>query len=382
MIEYYRKASLITRPDLLREVSTSPRLGRPVSKRMDIVQYLRERIVTGELRAGDRIPNRVEIGARFDASPLTVQSALDDLIKWGFVVARGRHGTFVESHPPHLFRYGLAMPTRSSTEPWSRFWQALERAAAQISANHETDGTWVEVSHDVDARRNVEAIRMDAESAEQRLAGIVFAVHPGLIADSSTVHDTKIPRVAILPESTFKGMRLVYPDWLALIDQGLDMFVRAGRRRVAFLTTWSPSLAHDLFEHIETSAQQRSLPLDRHLIHHVPFSDPQWARSIIHTLALLPPEKRPDGLFILDDHLVEAASAALRETKLAPSPQFSVLGHCNIPLLPQSEVPITFIGFDIPLMLRECLVIIDRLRLSQKVPTKTVLCPPILVSPS
>src|SRR5690349_14502707 len=80
---------------------------RPAVKRREIVGALRRDLIDGRYAPGSRLPTRAALIDRFDASAMTVQHAVDRLKRDGFVVARGRLGTFVADFPPHLHRYGL-----------------------------------------------------------------------------------------------------------------------------------------------------------------------------------------------------------------------------------------------------------------------------------
>src|SRR5262245_24538533 len=84
---------------------------RPAVKRSESVGALRQDLIKGRYAPGTRLPTRADLIDRFDASAMTVQTAVDRLKKDGFVIARGRQGTFVADHPPHLHRYGLVFAT-------------------------------------------------------------------------------------------------------------------------------------------------------------------------------------------------------------------------------------------------------------------------------
>src|SRR6476659_3229218 len=82
--------------------------SRSNSKHRVILRELRERIIRGVYGPGGRIPTRRELMDEFAAGPVTVQRALDHLLRGGVVVSRGAHGTVVSSAPPHLCRFAIA----------------------------------------------------------------------------------------------------------------------------------------------------------------------------------------------------------------------------------------------------------------------------------
>src|SRR5215471_1824603 len=86
-----------------------------------IAGTLRSNITSGEWRPGQQLPTRPELLSTFDAGMATVQRALDRLMTDGFIETTNR-GTFVSSHPPHLYRYAIVFPARDDgTHHWTNF---------------------------------------------------------------------------------------------------------------------------------------------------------------------------------------------------------------------------------------------------------------------
>src|SRR4051812_43871480 len=99
----------------------------------EILDDLRGQILAGTLAAGQRLPTRSELIARYEASSVTVQRVLDSLIADGFVAPRGRSGTFVVDHPPHRDHFGLVIPGAAGERArWPHFWRALADEGARL----------------------------------------------------------------------------------------------------------------------------------------------------------------------------------------------------------------------------------------------------------
>src|SRR3954467_10456301 len=81
--------------------------ARSNSKHRVILRDVRQRIVDGTFPPGGRIPTRRELMNEFDAGPVTAHRALAQLLRGGFLIARGALGTFVAPTPPHLCRYAM-----------------------------------------------------------------------------------------------------------------------------------------------------------------------------------------------------------------------------------------------------------------------------------
>lgn len=64
---------------------------------VDIRRAIEDRIISGELQPGDRIPSEIELVAEHGVSRMTVNKALSSLADAGLVVRRRRSGSFVAS---------------------------------------------------------------------------------------------------------------------------------------------------------------------------------------------------------------------------------------------------------------------------------------------
>lgn len=97
----------------------------PASRRQQVLDLLRDEIITGDLRPGQQLKQDV-LCAEFAASPAPVREALRQLESEGLVVHRPNHGAFVaEITPEDLL--GLLLPVRLAIES-----HAVLQAAAQL----------------------------------------------------------------------------------------------------------------------------------------------------------------------------------------------------------------------------------------------------------
>lgn len=71
-----------------------------------IAAYVSGQIVSGEWKAGDRIPSENELTQSFGVSRMTVHHALRDLATRGFLVRRSGSGTFVAEAQAYVAEYG------------------------------------------------------------------------------------------------------------------------------------------------------------------------------------------------------------------------------------------------------------------------------------
>ena len=160
-----------------------------------ILAALRGEILAGALAPGQRLPTRSNLIARFGASSVTVQHVLDTLIADGFVEPRGRSGTFVADHPPHLHHYGLVIAgTLAERARWPHFWNALEGEAQRLFG--EGPGSMT-VYYGIASRDELHYPRLLHDVQARRLAGLVFATNPHWLHNTPVLDVPGIPRVTI-----------------------------------------------------------------------------------------------------------------------------------------------------------------------------------------
>jgi hypothetical protein len=178
--------------DAVAPVSNDGRHKQPA-----ILQALREQIVHGRWRPGQRLPSRGEFEIETGVSRVTVQKIFDRLVREGFIEVYGRRETRVAAHPPHLSRYTIAFPTHPSEQgEWSRYWSALADAARSVVR---PDGApAIDVYHNIDGHTDVREYRELYASARNHLmAGMIFVGVTDRLRQTPLLLETPIPKVLI-----------------------------------------------------------------------------------------------------------------------------------------------------------------------------------------
>lgn len=345
----------------MKHISHLPRQG-------EIIGDLRQQIIDGIFAPGSRLPTRAELVRRFDASSVTVQRALDRLGDDGFVEARGRQGTFVSGHPPHLNRYGLVIANRRGT--WPFFWSVLEQAAHGLfGAGPRAFAVFAGVAE----RDGDGYLRLLADVEARRLAGLVFASNPYWLEHSPILTTAGIPRVMIGdPGGMVASVVETYgADFLAL---ALDHLVARGRRRVALIAV--PGTPGRELEQFASGAAARGMRTCLEWQQAMVIDHPQWAGNLARLLMVPPADgRRPDALLITDDNLVEPAMRGLLAAGVRIPDDLEVVAHANFPRPSPSPVAITRLGYDARAILRQCVADLDRQRLAGSAATHSLVRP-------
>lgn len=313
-----------------------------------IARDFRRSIVRGALGPGSRLPTREEVRRTSGASPLTVQRAFDRLLKDGFIVTRGRDGTFVADRPPHLHQYALVYAgiSRNVSTYLDLIAKCIQRAAGPENA--------VRIYDDVIPKSTCKAYRaLRSEVSRQRLAGIIFAYEPHALADTPLLRrEFSIPRVAIMPNSSFDLFPTIYPDHRTLIDLGLDALKARGRRKVAVISTIAQY--PDLNAHLTQALTERGMYTPERWV--VPVA-PLALNTVAAAVRLLfhaGQHERPDGLLLIDNHHVEPALSALLAERVCIPADVEVVAHENFPIDTVPSLPVARVGFDISQLATRC----------------------------
>ena len=103
-----------------------------MQRRTTIAEELRQRIHSGRYPPGSKIPTRRELADELGVSSVTLQRAFDRLTELGFLVSRGKQGTFIADHPPDLANVALVFGEDPGHGGWNRFWSNMLREAQAL----------------------------------------------------------------------------------------------------------------------------------------------------------------------------------------------------------------------------------------------------------
>ncbi len=356
-------------------------VGKQPNKQDQIASRLKDRILSGTLQPGDRLPTRQELVQEFRVSVVTLQQAMDSLRNDGFIVTRGRLGSFVADSLPHLCRYALVFPgfalDRNEPHPLgihlapsTRFTDAMAQVAAKFRGEA---GQELVCYMGVDRELNTPGYqRLVSDIQARRLAGVIF-LHPNSAYTPDLLSGSGIPSIAYGADQALPGSPVFHIDLAAFIEQALDFMVAQGRRRIALLSI--AALGEDLETHFHREAAARGLTTGAHAICGLDPYYPRWARNAVTLLLNQEPSRRPDGLIISDDHLVSAGTQGVVESQVAMPQDLTVVAHCNFVADAPSAVFVTQLGFDVAGILSICIQLLDAQRRGEVIPAVTRIAP-------
>lgn len=335
-----------------------------VAKQSLISENLRREIIDGKLAPGSRLPTQVQLVERFHVSGVTIQRALDRLIREGFIHTRGRNGTFVTAHPPHLCSYGVVFRDEPKVGR-SRYHELLEAQALRLQRSSERTVTifnGISGLEDTDgSRRLLSLVR------SHQFAGLLL-IDGDTFVGTPLLDEAGIFRAAIMSRKVDSlGCPIVFPDMTGMIDLALDTLVAKGRRRVAVLIP--VPVYGEVGDYLKHAMIARGInPHDR-WFQIVPHEIPEAVRnSVLMMMAAV--QDRPDGLFIVDDNLTEGASSGLVAAGVNVPNDIEVVAHCNFPWS-APVLPMWRVGFDTRQIMETGVNVIDIQRQGKRPPSVT-----------
>ena len=327
-------------------------MARPVVKIDAVAQQLRQRIVAGDWRPGQRLPPRRALETRYAVSPFTVQRAMDRLRAEGFVESRGRGGTFVAQTPPHLSRYALIFGPGDEA-PHSRFRQALVQAAEAVNGRLH-DRRLVVHTGVAPGHRTQAYDQLIDQVCTHCFAGLLLALPPKFLRGSPLVEAPGLPRVTISRATPTYGIPRLHPDPAAWVRRAAHRCLQHRRTRVAILGP---------------IAQDAEAVLDQDPLAHAMHTPTGWrldlpprgeraARRVVQLL-LANQNDRPDALLVTDDHLLQPTLDAIHDAGLREGRDILVVGHANFPALTDVGGGVQRLGFDAAQLLHAAIDMIN-----------------------
>lgn len=347
-------------------MNKAPLKKKKISKKQArVIEAIRKKILSGEYAPGTQIPIQTELVQKFKLSSVTVQRAVHELKRQGFLTAKRRLGTFIAEQPPHLKNYALvfpADPVRSVV--WGNFWESLRLEAEKMNRRGVKRIEFFfgaeEFKHSRDYLRLVELVQ------NHQLAGLIFAAPPHNLMDTPLMTVPQMPRVAIAASSNNFTIPVVsHADQNGLFTAATRLSERGAKRIALFCT--APTQVEEWLRRQSELAGLSMRTRDQWCFT-IPATVPATAKACTRLLMDLPADDRPDGMIVMDDHLTEAVEQGLIDAGHDAATQVGVVSLCNFPDRFAHRLPIDRLGCNALDFLNLCIESIDAQRQGDKVP--------------
>lgn len=325
---------------------------------------LRQRIVTGEFPPGRRLPTFQEIESQFRVSRCVAQTAVSQLKEDGFLRPKTGRGLYVSDHPPHLRRYGLVFPMGFDNPEKSRFDEAMVRQMNLFERQSVIREFEAYAGATVRGEKEWVIERLKEECRRDRLAGLILVGDADELSGYPPFDSKMLPKVFVFHSEKDPWRPFVTVDSLSMVKRGLEWLANRGRRRVAIIRISDYGQDWNWKGYFE----QAGLEFHPQWVLGVGRCDPSAVQTLIPLLMDYPAGQRPDGVFIIDDNLVDYTAIALASQGCKLGEDLDIVAHCNWPTPEAQMLPMRRIGFHVGHMLERCIDVIDMQRRGETPP--------------
>ena len=294
-------------------------------------------IASGVWQPGQRVPVRRAMAVQYGATIVTIQKALAELERSGIVRSDGWQGTFVSRRPPCLCRFGLLLPDPADADGSypSRFYTSLAMAVREHGRQPEAE--WV-VYDDLLAGGSARK-RLRKDLAGHHLAGLAVVFARPMLPLVREILPCQVPIMQIGGPAAEPGCQHLDYDRAALASLVSSRLLAAGSRRPMVAVLANIDQAH--FTAIRAILHQQGIDPAPGAIMGFDHAHTAWIHEWMPGQWSRPAGQRPDGMLILDDNFIEAASLGLGGLGLIPGRDLPVVAYSN---LPYHHLPSGFLG--------------------------------------
>lgn len=336
-----------------------------------LAEVLEAEIASGDWREGDYLPPIGMLGHRFGVSAITVIGALRELKARGIAETRRGRGTVVRATATTLKPIGIEQRLVVTGGRTSRYHPAL-----LLHLTDELQRMGYSVKHYLDicddtTKPHLMPSEFQSDVENGRLAGAV------LMGMTETFESFKVCRDKALPVVTTGES----PCWASPnhddIYTACSLLAGQGVRHAAVIgwgdqgsKDWLQKMSNTMAAHgISFAASDASIDL------HAAHAGAGW--SAFRELFTRSNRKRPDGLFVLDEHMFDDVFIALREMKIRVPEDIKLVCLRSSPNILHQLAPIDCLVIDVPLLAQALAELIVRqmesggtLRMHKKLPLR------------
>jgi len=315
----------------------------------DILRALRGRIVSGDLKAGQRFPTKAELVDQYGANGKTIQRAMSRLAEDGFLVTRERVGSFVAKRLPCTQQIGLLMHAHPGTRvPGAGgFLTALAESSMSVAMDYDRHVVSY-VHHDLErGDDHLDCERLFHDIQRHQLGGMIFTRDPKHLLSHPVLQRSSIPRVGLMQQPVL-NCPAIWPDFCFLVHRALENMKQYGCKRFATVML-KTGMEHIPF--LLNMVREAGLETGPEYVMGFEPYDP-WAANFVRLLMHMPDDLRPDALLIMDDTLTEPTIGGLVGIPVEVPRDLRIISHANFPGPNATGIPITRLGFDAHMLLR------------------------------
>jgi GntR family transcriptional regulator, arabinose operon transcriptional repressor len=349
-----------------------------------IITALREEILSGRFRPGDRIPTELELSGTHKVSRITATRAVRELENQGLIYRVKGRGSFVRAESEWRINrersrfLSFVVPFERQAGSGYELLNGAEaqaNKAQQILTIHNSDGS---------PQREKEII---LDLLERRTEGLLF--YPTSCFANQDILSRllldRIPLVVIDRPVVGVEASFVAPDNVGSIRSVVEYLAGLGHRRIAFLANTRRNLISEQERFVGYCRGMMSLriPLLREYVRiedELPEADRvnHWNDMEANVGAaqralegLMAMEAPPTAIITVNDLYAVVVEKAARRMGIGIPQQLSITGYDNLPFLEHLEIPLTTVAQPFRLMGETAIRVMQNLIRDPQAPVET-----------
>lgn len=311
------------------------------SKSQEIQSHFRRAILGGQWQSGDRLPTESEIRQQFGVGNSTVREAILALVSDGLVERRQGSGTYVRQLAESA-GVGIVANLDMLSEAVCVYYRHLLK---EIQSQVRRDGFRgvLCVGDGSDPQSFAESTHLMDRAVSKQTVGVLSVVSLGEMGES--LKQMGIPQVSIVHHKPMVGSAVVL-DYRELVRIGVGEFFDAGIEKIAiFIGEGDDELQNRRARgRILRWFRECGLDVPEDWFVGVPQSKPEQAYD--RFVELWNGERRPEGVFFLDDVVCNATLRAVTDLGISVPSDLAIVTESNVGRQFMFPVELTQIQFD------------------------------------
>lgn len=349
-------------------------------KTPEILEHLKSRIVEGEFKPGEKLPNRPELLREYSVSVSAFQKCINQLSEWNFLESKGMKGVCVTPNPPHLCRFAVLLPIKAD--------KILEETDSLIVAFRQVVEEWTgehpEFSFQYYRVGPTAAPEMDewerfcSDAHRGLLAGAVNLMTAPPLELQRRLEDFPNVVVSLKREDMPHNSPDIEFDLVEMFRKQLAHLMASGCKNIAVLLNDNMSIAKILS--IMNLAEQSGVncPRRRILGMNMDRTRALFYDNLLELLFAPGGEPVPDGLIVQNENFLPVVMNTFSRLGIVPGRQMKIVSHANMPIVRPRVAGVDYTFFPIREVLGESMKLLARWK-NGTLENRTV---NILISPS
>lgn len=315
-----------------------------------IVSYVRDGIIEGRFKPGQRLKGREYFCKRFNTTPITVQRAFNRLVKYGFVVAEKSVGSFISEKPTCLNRIALLFAGIPDSSAWTSFSQLVVDSIEDIE-----NSAGVTVKPYFGMGRNIDSEDVFKEFHDDSSAGtLVGAIFLSELRYFRGIawKNIDLPYYDVAQPGQALGHPRIELAKKEYFETAACTFKELGCSKIAVLTVELFLSEQESF--LKKAFEDNALEYNEQYVQafNIMSSEynggPMWIERFLKLLFLLPEADRPDGIFVTDDNFIDVTYKSLGKIGVVPGKDVHVIVHANFPVDLRKYSGMYRLGYHVP----------------------------------